>query len=228
MFRSAQSCMLGAVCTASIVLTSAGAQAQSWHGGGHYDYRPGHSHGYHSGHSTYYPGTSYAQPGYENHPYDHQNYERTEYSFGGFGHIDDLAMSLEQQANLLCWELHYNYQHNPGYRPTYREAYEMLQSAKFIHGLEHARNRDRIREEVVRLDSLFHHIQRDVAHWTGHHHRRVGRGGLTGKLEVFEETLHHLMDEVGVRSQPGALEGGILDSAPAAPPADALPPLVQP
>ncbi len=143
------------------------------------------------------------------------------YSFGGFGHIDDLAMSLENQSNMLCWELYYNYQHNPGYRETYREAYEMSQAAKFIHGLEHARNRDRIREEVVRLDNLFHHFQRDVVNWTGQHHRHVGRGGLTGKLEVFEETLHHLMDDVGVRSQP-ALEGDVLESPPAAPPEDGL------
>ena len=197
--------------------------------GGHYDYHPGR-YTYHPGSYTYHPETVYAQPSYagggvhDSHPHDHAatqpHYpvQRVEYRFGGFSHVDDLAASLENQANLLCWELHYNYQHNPGYRGTYREVYEMSQVAKFIHGLEHARNRERIKEEVVRMDRLFHHIQRDVAHWTGHHHRHVGRGGLTSKLEELEDTLHHLMDDVGVRSQPAPSSSGGTDlAAPAAP-----------
>ena len=193
---------------------------------GHYDYHPGRT-TYHPGSYQYHPDTTYnTQPGFVGGRHDHSSSydshqpsyvpQRVEYRFGGFSHVDDLAASLETQASLLCWELHYNYQHNPGYRGTYRETYEMSQTAKFIHGLEHARNRERIREEVVRLDKLFHHIQRDVANWTGHHHRHVGRGGLTSKLEELESTLHHLMDDVGVRSQPAPSSTGGADPAPPA------------
>jgi hypothetical protein len=242
-FLSLRSQIIGAFCTATIALTAVNAEAQHLHFGGHHSHW-GHGHRglghfhWHNGHLDYHPGHVYPRriytpsyPVYDDHAYDDQSYpeHRVEYRFGGFSHIDDLAASLESQANLLCWEMYYNYQHNPGYRSTYREVYEISQVAKFIHGLEHAHNRERIREEVLRLDRLFHHVQRDVVNWTGHHHRHVGRGGLTSKLESFEETLHHLMDDVGVRSAPAAEgEGGILDGAPAAPPADGPAPLAQP
>jgi hypothetical protein len=221
MFRCARSTLLGAVCTASVALAGATAQAQHW-------YEPGYHHDSHfdshGGGHTY--GPRYYGRGYDDHSFMHQHgfpEQRVEYRFGGFSHVDDLAYSLEKQANLLCWELYYNYQHNPGYRETYREVYEMAQVAKFIHGLEHARNRQRLKEEALRMDSLFHHIERDMASWTAHHHRRVGQGGLTSKLEVFEETLHHLMDDVGVRS-PAALDSGrdLSDTPPPALPAPAL------
>jgi hypothetical protein len=221
MFVSSRNQVLGALCGVSLALTGAQASAQHWHLRDHYRYRDFHGYDdhydYHRG--SYHPGTRYVGPGlYDDHPYDHQHFAEpsVEYRFGGFSHIDDLAASLESQANLLCWELYYNYQHNPGYRATYREVYEMAQMAKFIHGLEHARNRDRIKEEVVRMDDLFHHIHRDVATWTGHHHRQVGGGGLTSKLERMEDTLHHLMDDVGVRSQ---------SPSPVAPPASDFQPV---
>lgn len=224
----------------SLALTAGTAYAQHGYGGtyhyqpGHFDYHNGH-YDYHPGTRTYYPdyydghqhGGAYSTPyrsgyrgdygpsyGSTRHPYDHATAPR----FGGFSHVDDLAAQLERDATNLCWELHYNYQHNPGYRETYRETYELMQTAKFIHGLEHSRNRDRVKKEVAELDTLFHHIHRDVANWTAHHHRQVGRGGLTQKLEQLEQTLHHLMDDVGVRSTYQDGNGSGPGNSPAPPP----------
>lgn len=215
--------------------------------GGHYHYQPGH-YDYHA--PTYsqprpiyvQPQPSYvvpSRPSYvspprtsyysgEGHSHNHAgNHAPARITYGGFSHIDDLAATLESQANDLCLELHYNYQHNPGFRETYREAYEILTTAKYIHGLEHAGNRDKIRQAVGELDGLFHHVQSDVAGWTGHHHRPVGHGGLTAKLEDVEETLHHLMDDVGVRSAPSghgrSEQAPPVEFSPSAPFGDAAP-----
>lgn len=185
---------------------------------GHYHYQPGH-HDYHDpsyaqrrsiytqSRPTYIqpqpsyispPRTSYYQG--EDHSHEHAgNHGPTRITYGGFSHVDDIAATLEAQANDLCLELHYNYQHNPGFRKTYREAYEILTTAKYIHGLDHSGNRDKVRQSVNELDGLIHHVQSDVAGWTGHHHRPVGHGGLAAKLEDVQETLHHLMDDVGIR-----------------------------
>ena len=219
-----------------IIGSAVPATAQHYHGSGHYgsghyDYHPGH-YDYHNGHYDYHPGhydwhdtthvhpQSYVTPNYPTygspprtayygggHSHDHYNTHTTRrISYGGFSHIDDLAIALENQANFLCLELYYNYQHNPGWAETYREAYEILMTAKYIHGLEHAGNRDKIRQAVAELDGLFHHVENDVAHWTAHHHRHVGHGGLTAKLEDVEETLHHFMDDIGARPSSPAPE----------------------
>jgi hypothetical protein len=190
--------------------------------GNHYDYHPGRTIYHPDSHSYYPPRTTYVRPYTPAHPdaYDGHSHEHEAHGagyrgeFGGYGHIDDLASQLEQEANLLCLEMHYNYQHNPGYRQTYREAYEILTTARYIHGLEHAGNRDKIRESIVGLDALFHHVEDDVRHWTRHNHRYLGSGGLPAKLAAVEETLHHLMNDVGATSQFGA-EGGIEVAPPA-------------
>ena len=222
---------------------------------GHYDWHNGHRH-YHPG--DYYwhdPGhggwnqpsyvqPSYVQPSYvqptygpsvqstfydeTGHSHEHPTRTTRRINYGGFSHIDDIAIDLEQRANSLCLELHYNYQHNPGFNETYREAYEILTTAKYLHGLEHAGNHEKMRQVAGDLDGLFHHVERDVAHWTGHHHRHIGHGGLTAKLEDVEESLHHLMDDVGARpagsgseSAPPALNSN--DFRPVAPVGNVFP-----
>lgn len=157
-------------------------------------YQPHSHHGHYGGHSQHVG----------NHDFHHQHQHQqpvTVYRFGGFSHIDDLAQDLEADANRLCLELYYNYQHNPGFRETYREAYEILTTARYIHGLEHAGNRQKLTQVAAELDALFHHVEDDVVHWTGHQHRYVAPGGLRHKLANLGGTLHHLLEDMGVRSQ---------------------------
>ncbi len=122
--------------------------------------------------------------------------------FGGFSHVDDLASRLETMSNEFCLDLHYNYSHNPGYQETYREAYELLQTAKFIHAAEHHNDRLTIQQKLGGLDQLFHHLEDDVQHWTRHQHRQIGHLGIASKMDLMESTLHHLMNDVVVTPTP--------------------------
>ncbi len=122
--------------------------------------------------------------------------------FGSFSHVDDLAVRLEGLTNELCLDLHYNYQHNHGFRETYAEAYQILQVAKFIHDAEHAQDRQAIAARLGGLDALFHHVEDDVRGWSRHHHRQIGSLGILTKMEYIESTLHHLMNDVGVQAAP--------------------------
>lgn len=129
--------------------------------------------------------------------------------FGSFSHVDDLASRLETLCNEFLLDLHYNYPHNPGFRETYTEGYQLLQVAKYIHDAEHAQDRAAIRSKLNGMDSLFHHLQDDVRGWSRHHHRQVGQLGILSKMDMIESALHHLMNDVGVQQapRPGAAGG---------------------
>lgn len=125
------------------------------------------------------------------------------YEFGSFSHVDDLAMRLERLANDLCLDLHYNYSHNRGFRETYAEAYRILQAAQFVHEAEHRQDRRGIYEKMRGMDALIHHIQEDVRGWSRHEHRQIGRTDMRTKMELVENTIHHLMYDVGVEHAGG-------------------------
>lgn len=121
------------------------------------------------------------------------------YEFGGFSHVDDLALRLENLANAWCLDLHSNYSHNRGFRTTYREAYQILEVAKYVHDAEHRRNREAIQQRLRGLDRQFHHVQEDVRGWSRHQHRQIGGTDMRTKMQLVENTIHHLMYDVGVR-----------------------------
>ncbi|MBD3675369.1 MAG: hypothetical protein HUJ26_17790 [Planctomycetaceae bacterium] len=151
----------------------------------------------HGGRSYYYPQrTASADPHGQQ---VHTAAKPVQMQFGGFSQVDDLASRLETLTNELCLDLHFNYSHNHGFRETYAEAYQILDVAKYIHAAEHQRDRDAIASKLGGLDELFHHIQDDVRGWSRHHHRQVGSLGILTKMDYIESTLHHLMNDVGVR-----------------------------
>ena len=123
-------------------------------------------------------------------------------TFGGFSHVDDLAARLEDQCNEFLLDLYYNYSHNPGFRETYGEAYQLYEVARYIHAAEHHQDREAMRAKLGGMDALFHHLQDDVRGWSRHHHRQVGALGILSKMELIESTLHHLMNDVGVHATP--------------------------
>jgi hypothetical protein len=132
--------------------------------------------------------------------------------FGGYAHVDDLAGRLERLANDLCLDLHYNYRHNRGFARTYREAYQILTTAQYIHHKEHRGDRAEVARRVDELDGLFHHVQSDIQGWSRRNVRAIGRSGVRVKLNEIEATLHHLMNDVGVR---GDHDGPLPAPAPA-------------
>lgn len=122
-------------------------------------------------------------------------------SFGGFSHVDDLSGRLEFLTNELCLDLHYNYPHNRGYAETYREAYEILQAAKFAHAKEHQQDREALARTLAQVDPLFHHVNEEVAGWSRRHVRLIGSLGMADKLQQMESLIHHLLHDVGVRPE---------------------------
>ena len=122
--------------------------------------------------------------------------------FGGYARYQDLSGRLETLSNELLVDLHYNYSHNPGFKETYRETYQLLEVAKFIHAADHNRDGAAMREKLAAMDPLFHHVQGDVKGWSRIHKKQVGTLGIATKIEMIEATLHHLMNDIGVPENP--------------------------
>jgi hypothetical protein len=119
---------------------------------------------------------------------------------GSHRHVDRLALEVKNLASKACWEMHNSYRFYPEYEETYGEAFEMYKIAEHIHELVHyGSSAKTIDRNVVELDKLFHHIEEDVRAWgvyghTGSHAR------LKNRMLELEDALHHLMDDVGVKS----------------------------
>lgn len=165
------------------------------------------SYSVHDGKYYYYPRTAVTNGANATH-------QPQQIPFGGFAQADDLAGRLETLANDFCLDLHYNYSHNPGFRETYRDAYKVLQVAKYIHVAKHRQDVAAIRERVGGVDELFHHIQGEVRDWRRDQHRKFGSLGILSKMDLIESTIHHLMNDVGVKHSP------VADGEKAPPPAD--------
>jgi hypothetical protein len=122
-----------------------------------------------------------------------------ELKFGGFNRHHDLAQRLVYEANAMCLDMHYNYRNNPDFHHVYREAYDILQAAKFIHAKEHQGNHQAIRERMVAIDRLFHHVEEQMRRWVPGGNRRIGNDQLPEKVANVEAIIHHLCYEVGVQ-----------------------------
>lgn len=144
-----------------------------------------------------------------------------ELSFGGFSRIEDLAGRLAFEANLLCLDMHYNYRHNKNFAEAYREAYGILQAAKYVEGREHQGNRDLIRARMMEVDKLFHHVQGEMRAWTRAVAKPIGPDELPEKQASVEAVLHHLCFDAGVKPHEQPAEAA---PAPAIPNEVAPPP----
>ena len=122
-----------------------------------------------------------------------------EFAFGAFRHYDELGTRLELLMNQFCLDLHYNYQHNDGFHAVYREAYQLLQAAKYVHGSEHRGDRDALRRSADSMDNLIHHLGSEMRGWTRDERRVVGQFSLAAKREEIEALIHHLMFDVGLK-----------------------------
>lgn len=211
-------------CVALLMLLPATVSAQHHH---HHHHAHHHHHGSHYGYSNWtyvvpqsqqYSGAYYVQgngfyytpsaityrgatqPGYAA-PAIQQSIPL---QFGGFNRCDDLTGRLESQINILCLELYYNYQHNPDFQQTYREAYGLLQLARELHALDHQGQRQAIQELVTILDQQYHHVQQDILPWTRQPYRHIPPGGAAEKAATGEALLHHLCFVAGVQPHTNA------------------------
>ena len=206
----------------AVLIAGSSLQAQHGHrggghrGGGHRGIGHGGGHHYrvhaNSRHVLYgygnYSGNYYTQDNgyYYNSGVQNAPSQRIEY--GGFSRVDELGHRLETLANDYCLELHANYSRNPGFDDTYREAYEILEIAKYIHEEEHHGHRDEIAQEMKKLDDLFHHVGGIVSGWQPDRQRHQ-HDNIPAKDQIqqqMETVIHHLMNDVGVK--PNAPQGG--------------------
>lgn len=121
--------------------------------------------------------------------------------FGGFRQIEDLSGRLVIEANLWCLDMHYNYSHNPDFATTYRDAYQVLLTAKSVQAAVGQGNRESIRNQIAAAEPLFHQVQERMKTWTREERRSVGDGGFSAKASVVESILHHLLYDVGITPQ---------------------------
>ena len=173
--------------------------------------------------------------------YDYSTRRYYNYSYGGHSHLERMADQLWNAANAVCWEAHNNYQHERGFRETYREMYKLLQDSKHIKKLIHDSQyhpqpglNDHIARDLHEVDELMHHIQDDVRRWhrdlhrhddyhSGHDHsvdRVYGHGDIKEKLGRLEHTVHHLMEDYGVKSKMAPPPGPTGGSGDPPPPSD--------
>ena len=145
-------------------------------------------------------------------------------SFGAFAHVDELAHRLEVLMNQLCLDLYYNYSHNPGFAQTYAEAYSLYQMARDIHVAEHNRDRITMQQQLAGADALFYHVGDDVQGWSRIPRRQIGTLGILTKIAMAEETLQHLMEDVGVAANHGLEEPPLPESIAPQPQGLTVPP----
>ncbi len=183
---------------------------------------PHSGHGHHG--SYYYMDNTYYYRPQTIDPHGHGLHQPAPVAYGGFAHSEDLSGRLDELMNELCLDLYYNYSHNNGFNETYREAYGILQTAKFLHDAEHRNDKNALRDRIAGIDQDFHHIQDDVKGWTRQHQHQIGAMGVQSKMDLIESTIHHLMNDMGVPhtehvegSPAGIAPNGILQQAPPPP-----------
>ena len=139
---------------------------------------------------------------------------RRTYEFGKRVHTRALADELYQQANTICWEMYQYYQRSPGYQATYGDMYGIQQASSRINRLVRdnyqgsGRDDDRLVRELYTIDEIFHRLEGRVDNWQADR-RDADRGGqLRGRLKICTETLHHLMEDYGVKPHAYGNNGG--------------------
>lgn len=123
-------------------------------------------------------------------------------AFGGCVHVDEFAVRLQVIMHELCMDMYFNYSHNPGFRESYADAYSLYQLAKGIHDSAHLRNYDSMRAQLAGADVIFHRLESYIQGWTRMPRRQVGTLGMITKMGMAEDTLHMLMKDLGVVSNP--------------------------
>lgn len=137
--------------------------------------------------------------------HDHDFRDERSSRFGAYSHVDELALRVMKRANSVCWEMYRHYRYEPTFRQSYRDAYEMLKTAEYIHELVHHHGRrSRVAHEIEELDNLFHQLEQNVSHWQRdhdhyYHGSYTAHGGLNERMEELEQDLHHLMDDAGYK-----------------------------
>lgn len=142
--------------------------------------------------SLYSQGTIYQQPSVQ------QSQEPVQIEFGQRRYVAELADQLQVLSNELCLDLYENYSGNPNFKATYTDAYAVLSFAKYLQAEGNNVPQTQLIEEMSGIDSLFHEVEETVATWTPQQRKKISELDTPTRLEFIEETIHHLMYDIGV------------------------------
>jgi hypothetical protein len=116
-----------------------------------------------------------------------------------YHHIDELALSIAQQANLIVGESRH-YRHTPEYRHIVADARELAQLADHLHELAHHHGSlTHMASDLAKLDSEFHHLESvfdRVEHHAGYGHVHGRTSHVKGLLKSIEQSIHHLQEDL--------------------------------
>ncbi|MFK7817947.1 MAG: hypothetical protein AB8G99_04470 [Planctomycetaceae bacterium] len=123
-----------------------------------------------------------------------------QYVFGKRRHLDELADRLNRRARNVLTEMQ-PYRHEWKYRAAYRRMYDIYRDTQHIQTLvrQSAYGRtyasaDQLARDLHHIDQLWHDSEFDLNH--------LAFGvGMMQRRKQFGATLHHLMDDYGVRSR---------------------------
>jgi hypothetical protein len=130
-----------------------------------------------------------------------------------FGHIDELALTLQRQTRALEGELAEHFRHAPHFRHLMSDAREMTGLAAHIHEVaHHGGSPYHLRSDLQNLDRLFRHLEAMVAHIEREAYH--GGGAIRGHVRHVHElmgavagTLHHLEADIARITYPGPARG---------------------
>lgn len=112
-----------------------------------------------------------------------------------YRHIDLLALSIDQKAQLLSRETRL-YRNTPEYRHLVNDARDMARWADHLHDVAHRRGSlAHLQSDVRKLDALFRHLAGVVD--------RVERRASQGQGRIYGDTTHvcWLLDSIGADIQ---------------------------
>ncbi|MDA7503478.1 hypothetical protein OAF74_03135 [bacterium] len=152
---------------------------------------------------NYYPQSTYSQPLYSQgtiyqQPSPQQPQEPVQIEFGQRRYVAELADQLQVLSNELCLDLYENYSANPNFKATYTDAYAVLSFAKYLQAEGNNVPQAQLIDEMSGIDSLFHEVEETVATWTPQQRKKISELDTPTRLEFIEETIHHLMYDIGV------------------------------
>jgi hypothetical protein len=116
-----------------------------------------------------------------------------------YDHIDHLAVKMQAQSRELLKEFALHYRHKSGYFHLRSDAIQLNRRAAHIHSVaHHAGSVHHLRDDLRRMDRLFHHLESVLAQtdlsFGGHAH-----GDTHHVFEVMhdlEVNLHHLKRDI--------------------------------
>jgi len=120
-----------------------------------------------------------------------------------YRHIDSLARKMMRQSRQLKSEFAFHYRHVSEYRHLIHDANELYRIADHVHDVaHHSGNPYHLRNDLAKLDRLFHHVE-GLVHRIEFRARRGRNGHIHGStnhvdhlIANLEDTLHHLQADV--------------------------------